>query len=173
MYSNIKRVCVIGCSGSGKTTFSNNLNKACGLPVYHLDTIFYDANWVAVKRDVFDHRLIQILKKEQWIIDGNYPRTMPLRFEYADTIIFLDYPRWRSIYGLLKRIAIDYGKNRPDMAAGCNESFNWAFIKKVFNFRKKIRPQIIDILNTIGVESDIQVFTSPKQSENWLKQKKL
>ena len=37
----MKRVIVIGCPGSGKTTFAEKLHKNTGLPLFHLDAIWH------------------------------------------------------------------------------------------------------------------------------------
>lgn len=164
----MQRVCVIGCGGSGKSTLSNELEKKLNLPLYHLDTLFYKENWVEIEQKEFDEKLSTILKKDAWIIDGNFKRTMDMRLKRSDTAIFLDYPRWQSLYGALSRLIKDYGKVRKDMSAGCPESFNWEFLKYIYNFNKKDRPQILKKLKSVEQHCQIIIFKSRKQTQQWL-----
>ena len=75
----MKRVIVIGCSGSGKSTFSRKLQEKTGLPLHYLDMIFHKPDKTTLSREEFDRLLMQILREDEWIIDGNYQRTMALR----------------------------------------------------------------------------------------------
>jgi len=88
----MQKVIVIGCPGSGKSTFSKALHDATGLPLYHLDMMHWNADGTHVPKCTFMERLHQVLEKESWIIDGNYGSTMELRIQFCDTIFFLDYP---------------------------------------------------------------------------------
>ena len=77
----MKRVIVIGSPGAGKSTFARKLKDKTGLPLYYLDRIFHKPDRTTVNREEFDQKLQTILQTDRWIIDGNYQRTLPLRFE--------------------------------------------------------------------------------------------
>ena len=135
----MQRILIIGCSGAGKSTLARKLGEKTGLPVVHLDALFWKPGWVESEREVFDARVLAELEKPAWIIDGNYARTLPVRLEKCDTVIYLDFPRWLCILGVLKRVLTTYGTVRPDMPEGCPERFDWEFLKWVWNFNRNNR----------------------------------
>ena len=92
MEVNVKKVIVIGCPGSGKSTFSKALNRITNIPLFHLDMIYWNEDKTTVEKTIFLDRLSKIIQDEEWIIDGNYNSTMELRMSACDTVIFLDYP---------------------------------------------------------------------------------
>ena len=142
----MERIIIIGCSGAGKSTLARQLGEKTGLPVVHLDALFWKPGWVESDRGEFDAKMLAELEKPRWIIDGHYARTLALRLEKCDGVIYLDFPRWVCILGVLKRVLTTYGTVRPDMPEGCPERFDWEFIKWVWNFnrnnREKIRAQL-------------------------------
>ena len=112
----MERIMIIGCGGSGKSTLARQLGEKTGLPVIHLDRIFWSpGNWQHLEKAEFDGLLQRELAKPQWIMDGNFNRTMPLRLEKCDTAIYLDYNRFVCIFSWLKRVISNWGKTRPDM----------------------------------------------------------
>ena len=118
------------------------------------DSIFWLPGWVEMEKDDFDERVRQELRKDQWIIDGNYNRTMPERLQYCDTVIYLDFSRWACLYGIFKRLLTNIGKTRPDMGAGCKEKVDWEFVKWVWNFNKNKRERYYRMLNEAeGIET--------------------
>jgi len=135
----MERIIIIGCSGSGKSTLARALKEKLGLPVVHLDQLWWKAGWKNVTQEEFDSRLAMALNMDKWIIDGNYSRTIPQRLEKCDTIIYLDFGRWECLLGMFQRVLGSYGKVRPDMAMGCPERFDWDFIKFIWNFNKNNR----------------------------------
>ena len=135
----MKRILVIGCPGSGKSRLSQILGEKLGLPVVHLDQLWWKPGWQNVSVEEFDEQLDAVLEREKWIIDGNFSRTMPLRLRYCDTIIYLDYSRWECLLGMTQRVLGSYGKVRPDMAEGCPERFDWEFVKYIWNFNRDNR----------------------------------
>ena len=150
----MERILIIGCGGAGKSTLARQLGDKLGLPVVHLDSIFWLPNWVERDRDEFDELVRQELAKDQWIMDGNYNRTMRSRIQYCDTIIYLDFSRMACILGVLKRVLTTYGTVRPDMGEGCPERFDLEFLKWVWNFNKEKRESYYRMLNeTTGVET--------------------
>ena len=150
----MERILIIGCGGAGKSTLARQLGEKLGLPVVHLDSIFWLPNWVERNRDEFDELVRQELMKQTWIMDGNFNRTLPERVKYCDTIIYLDFSRMACLLGVLKRIVTTYGTVRPDMGEGCPERFDLEFLKWVWNFNKNKRESYYRLLNeTEGVNT--------------------
>ena len=135
----MERVLIIGCSGAGKSTLARTLKDKLGLPVVHLDQLWWQEGWEHVTREEFDARLDMALTMDRWIIDGNYSRTMEPRLQHCDTIIYLDFNRWECLLGMCQRVFGNYGKVRPDMAKGCPERIDWDFVKWIWNFNKQNR----------------------------------
>ena len=143
----MKRVLIIGCGGAGKSTLARALGEKTGLPVVHLDSIFWLPGWVEMEKDAFDQRLREEMAKETWIMDGNFNRTMEERIAHCDTIIYLDFSRFACLRGVLKRVITTYGKVRPDMGEGCPERLDWEFLKWVWNFNKNKQERYYRMLN--------------------------
>ena len=107
----MKRAIVIGCPGSGKSTFARALHEKTGLPLHYLDMMYWNADKTTVPKDIFRGRLAEVLTDDEWIIDGNYGSTMEARMAACDTVFFLDYPRSVCLAGIRER----QGKPRADM----------------------------------------------------------
>jgi adenylate kinase family enzyme len=131
-----QRILILGCSGGGKTTLACRLGEITGLPVVHMDKLFWKPGWVKTPNDQFDPILTDALSRDAWIMDGNFGRTLPLRLDYCDAVIYLDYPRIVCLTGILTRVLKSYGRTRPDMGDDCPERFDWEFIKFTWNFEK-------------------------------------
>lgn len=120
----MERILIIGCGGAGKSTLARQLGEKLGIPVVHLDRIWWTGNWENVTREEFDARLAEELEKPRWIIDGNYKRTFPVRLQKCDTVLYLDFNRFVCLWGMFKRVVSGYGKTRPDMGGNCPERFD-------------------------------------------------
>lgn len=83
----MKKIIVIGSGGSGKLTFSRLLGEKLGIPVIHLDQLFWQSGWTRRPTDEWLAQLNQELEKETWIMDGNFGATREMRIRHADTII--------------------------------------------------------------------------------------
>ncbi|OPA73799.1 AAA family ATPase [Paenibacillus selenitireducens] len=143
----MKKIVIIGSGGSGKSTFSHKLGELTQLPVYHLDALYWKPGWIPTPKDEWDTFQKELILKNEWIIDGNYGRTLEIRMSEADTIIFFDLSRWVTTYRIIKRRIMYHGKTRPDLTEGCPERLDFKFIKWVWNFRRDSRPGIMDKLN--------------------------
>lgn len=126
----MKRIIVAGVSaGAGKSTFARKLSEKMNIPVHHLDTAYWKSGWVEREREEFLHIQRQLVQGDTWIIEGNYASSMEIRLAQADTFIYLELPLRVCIYRALKRWIVNYGKTRPDMAEGCPEKMDKAFLK--------------------------------------------
>lgn len=149
----MERILIIGCGGAGKSTLARQMGEKTGLPVVHLDQLFWHPGWVESTKDEIDAKILEELGKPRWIMDGNYNRTLPLRLEKCDTVIYLDFSRFACLLGVLKRVLTTYGTVRPDMAEGCPERFDLEFLQWVWNFNKNHREKYYRLLNeTEGIE---------------------
>lgn len=106
-----RRILIVGCPGSGKSTFARRLAEKTGLPLCHLDAIYWREDRTYLTQDELIERLLPVMEGESWIIDGNYNATMPLRVSYCNEVIMLDYPVEVCLEGVRARI----GTARPDM----------------------------------------------------------
>ena len=150
----MERILIIGCGGAGKSTLARQLGNLTGLPVVHLDKLFWHPGWVESTKEEIDAKITAALDEPQWIMDGNYNRTLPMRIQKCDTVIYLDFSRFACLMGVAKRVLTTYGTVRPDMAEGCPERFDLDFLKWVWNFNKNKREQYYRLLNEAeGVET--------------------
>ena len=164
----MERILIVGNSGAGKSTMARAMGEKTGLPVVHLDRLFWRENWQHIAREEFDALLQQELEKSQWIIDGNYDRTVSTRLAYCDTVILLDYPRWQCLLGVVKRVISSYGKVRPDMGDGCPERFDWEFMKYVWNYNRENREKLYRKLNALD-RVNVIVFRNRKEGNLFLR----
>ncbi|KAB2334428.1 DNA topology modulation protein [Cytobacillus depressus] len=164
----MKKVVLIGSGGSGKSKLARQLGEKLKLNVYHLDALFWKPNWVGVPKD--KQRKVQndLVKKEEWIIDGNYGGTMEIRLNAADTIIFLDIHRTICVYRAFKRMLQYRNKTRPDMGEGCSERLDLAFLKWIWDYPKTKRPEILKRLQQLSEDKQVIILKSPTEVQQFL-----
>ncbi len=158
-----QKIIVIGCSGSGKSALSKELRDVTGLPLFHLDNIWWKPDKSHISRVEFDQKLDEILLTDRWIIDGDYSRTYEMRFQACDTIIFLDYPFDVCMNGIRERI----GKNRTDIP-WTERALDSELVKLVERYETDNRPVILSLLEKY---SDVNsfVFRSRLEAAEWMR----
>lgn len=158
----MKRILIIGCPGSGKSTLARKLQARTGLPLFHLDMLYWNADKTTVTRDVFDERLGEVLARDEWIIDGNYQRTMEIRLQACDTVLFLDYPTDVCIDGIFSR----RGKPHADLP-WVEDDVDEEFLSFVKEYSIAVRPSVLELLDRY-FDKNILVFHSRDEAEEWL-----
>lgn len=158
----MKKVLVIGCPGSGKSTFSRALHSITGIPLVHLDMLYWNADKTTVENTVFLERLQKALEMPAWIIDGNFSSTMEWRLQECDTVIFLDYAVELCLQGVRQR----RGTVRSDIPWVETEE-DPEFIRFIKDFNQQRRPQIIELLKKYA-HKNIFVFTSRLEADDFL-----
>jgi len=164
----MKKIVIIGSGGAGKSTLARRLGEAMGIEVIHLDKLHWRADWVEPPKDEWLKIVENAVKKESWIMDGNFGGTMELRLQYCDTAIFLDFPRFLCTYRIFKRWLTYRNTNRPDMSEGCNEKIDLEFLGWIWNFQKTTKPKIEERLKRFENEKAIIYLRSPKEVEKFL-----
>ena len=158
---------IIGCGGSGKSTLARQLGEKTGLPVVHLDKLFWRPGWVNLTGEEFDVVHNAAIEEKKWILDGNFDRTMEPRIRRCDTVVYLDFSRIACLCGVMKRILTTYGKVRPDMGDGCPERFDLEFLQWVWNFNKNKREKNYRLLEQYG-DKRIYILKNRKQVKEFL-----
>jgi adenylate kinase family enzyme len=158
----LRRVLIIGISGAGKSTFARRFGAITQLPVIHLDREFWQPDWRPTALQAWRNRVLELAAQPAWIMDGNYSGTLGLRLPRADTVIWFDYPRRKVFPRLARRIIGSYGIARPDMADGCPERIDPEFLRWVWEFPSKSRPQIVAALQAYAPQLAPIVFRRDK-----------
>lgn len=165
MLENIKKISIIGGSGTGKTTLANNLAKELKLPVYYIDGIHHLENWKIRDKDERDKIILERSNEKKWIIDGTYHSTLKERLERADLVIYLDYSSISQIKGVFCRFLKNHGKEKEEIP-GCKERMSFEFFIWVLNWRKNKRRNIIDNLNKINKDK-VLIFKNRRELNKW------
>ena len=158
----MQRIIVIGCPGSGKSTLSRDIHNKMGIPLYHLDMMYWNEDKTTVEKSVFLERLSAVLEKDEWIIDGNYGSTMELRMAACDTVIFLDYPLEVCLGGIRER----RGKLRSDMPWIETEE-DEEFIEFIKNYNEQQKPKVLELFEKYS-DRNIIILKSREETDTLL-----
>jgi adenylate kinase family enzyme len=164
----MRRVLVIGISGAGKSTFSAALAEKTSLPLIHLDKEFWQPGWEITPRALWRERVSELVAREAWIMDGNYDSSLDLRLPRADTVCLFDYSAPRCILRVLGRVLSSHRRVRSDMAAGCPERFDFAFLKFVWRFNAVQRPRMLAALQQDGQHARTVIFRRDADARRFL-----
>ncbi|HND84631.1 MAG TPA: hypothetical protein PLU50_02435, partial [Pseudobdellovibrionaceae bacterium] len=168
----MKKINVVGTSGSGKSTFSKRLSQILEIPYIEMDQIFWGPNWYWPSDDEFFAKLKKELQRDQWVLDGNYTRTIPIKWENVDTVVWLDHSFTTTLFRAVKR-AIHRSLSKEEIweSTGNRESFRksffskdsiiWWTIKTHKQVRKKYEKCMIDPqfshIKFVRLRSDLEV----------------
>lgn len=158
------KIIVIGCPGSGKSTFSQKLSTVLKIPVFHLDMLYHNEDGTHISKEELEEKLRSIFKEnDNWIIDGNYQRTLEMRMKESDTIFLLDYPLEVCLSGAESRI----GKKRADLP-WVEEKLDDEFKQVIINFSKEKLPQIYELLEKYKDSKRIVIFKSREEANDYI-----
>jgi adenylate kinase family enzyme len=165
-----RRVIVTGLAGSGKSTFSVALAAKTGLPVIHLDLLFWKPGWATPSEGEWRERQKGVLAGDEWIADGNYEETLDLRLKRADTIVLLDMPWWHCAGRAFVR-----GFRMPDeLPEGCDYSAwlrlrdEWRLAVRIWRKRRSEPEREREIISQHGQHVAVHVLTSKRAVTDFL-----
>jgi adenylate kinase family enzyme len=162
----MRRVAIIGPGGAGKSTFARRLGERTGLPVIHLDEHFWRPGWVPTPDDEWRETVTRLAAGDEWIIDGNYSRTLDVRARVADTVLLFDYAPVANLARALRRSLANYGKEIQ--APGCPEHLDIEFWTWILNYRRRSRPRVLEHLAARGPDCEVRVLRRPRDAERFL-----
>ncbi|WP_194791937.1 AAA family ATPase [Pseudomonas sp. UFMG81] len=166
----MQRIVILGNSGSGKSTLARAIGERLGLPVVHLDRLFWEPGWVEPEPEAFRERVRQALAGDAWVCEGNYARrTFDLRMPRADLIVWLDTPRLVC----LKRVVARSLSRRPreDLPEGCGERVNaqfFEFLRFVWGFDGAYRRGIEAMRVAIGPQVPVVYLETGQEIAEFL-----
>ena len=164
----MRRILVIGSGGAGKTTVAKEIARRTGLPLIHLDQLFWHPGWAPTPDPEWDDITDELIERDAWVMDGNYGRTLTKRLAAADTVVFLDLPRIVCTWRILKRRLRHIGGSRPDVAPGCPEQVNWEFVRWVWTYPSRRRPGILKQLDALKKQKTIIVVRNANDIRTFL-----
>jgi len=163
----MRRVVILGCSGSGKTTLAVEMGNRLGLPVVHLDPLYWRPGWQAPDTAGFLARVADALVGDGWVSEGNFRETFPLRLPRADAVIILQRSRWLCLWRVLWR-AIFERHTRPDLPAGCPEHPDWPLLKFIWRFERVTWPNIEAARIAHGADVPVTRLRSSREIASFL-----
>lgn len=160
----MRRVLIIGQPGAGKSTLGRQLARTTGLPLVHLDRHYWHPGWQDSEPAAWTATVDRLVAEPRWIIEGNYPGTLPARLARADTVIHLDFPTWLCFARVVRRILS--GQRPGELPPGCPERFDREFLRYTLRYRQRHRAR--DMRPLAGFSGTVHRFSSPGQLRAWL-----
>lgn len=159
----MNKAIIIGCPGSGKTTFAEKLQKCTGLPLYYLDAIWHKPDKTHIPREEFDQRIAEIFETPKWIIDGNYKRTIEMRMKQCDTVFLFDLPVEVCLQGVTDRV----GKERYDLP-WLETELDPEFKQFIEDFPKDTLPYIYELIEKYKDDKRVIIFKSREEADGFI-----
>ena len=164
----MRRIAIIGPAAVGKSTLAQRLSDVLGIPVYHLDSLYWRPGWTPTPANEWEETLRGIVDSEAWIVDGNFTQTMRDRLEAADTIIYLDLPRLASTIGAIRRRLLHRWRPAPGVQVQSRPMFNLQLFRWIWSFPHDHRPVILAMLREQPSSKRVVVLRHRREVQRFL-----
>jgi adenylate kinase family enzyme len=166
----MERGVILGSGGAGKTELATSISHRTGLPVVHLDVLFWRPGWTPAPRAEALRDLAAAIAGKRWILDGDFldAETEVGRLDRADTVIFLDVARVTCLLRALKRLVHDRRRSRPDLPEGCSEGFDLSFLRWIWRYPRTDRPHVLELLAGVDRQVDVRHLRSRADVRRYL-----
>lgn len=170
----MRRVSVVGSTGTGKTTFGLELARLMAVPFVELDAINWGPNWTPLDTDTFAAQVRAATDVDGWVCDGNYSGIRPIVLERADTVVWLDLPLRTCLARILRRTA-QRVRTREELWGGNRESWREAFVGRdalvwwlITQHRRKRRDYAARLAGGDGGRLQVFRFRTSAEADRWL-----
>ena len=162
-----RRICIVGPSCAGKSTFSEKLGNKMKYPVLHLDQIAHipGTNWIKRPRAETQKVHDTFIEGQEWIIDGQYKYMMPKRLECADTLVLIKANRFVCLWRYFKRCLIK--SSRIGQLENASNEFNFNMIPWILYHQPRYCKEQMQIIAEYP-HLKIVVLRSFKDMDNFL-----
>ncbi|MGI8336122.1 topology modulation protein [Actinomadura scrupuli] len=164
----LRRTVVVGCGGSGKTTFARRLGALLGSPVVHLDVVYRDSGRRPLPGDRFAALQRELVASPRWVIEGDHTSTLPIRLRRADTVVFLDLPPAVCLWGITRRLlggAVRGRAGRRAQRAGVDDRITWEFLRYVWSYRRRTAPRVRELIAEHAGDAQVHVVPSRRAAD--------
>lgn len=144
------------------------MGATLNIPVRHLDRWYWKAGWIPASADEWPSVHGDLCSGSTWILDGNYGGTINARLRAADTVVFLDLPRWRCLWRAFRRYRQYRGRVRQELSEGCPERLTVEYIKWIWTYRKVRRPRLLRRLHGLESDKNVVILDSVKAVARFL-----
>jgi adenylate kinase family enzyme len=162
----VDRIAVIGCGGSGKSLLGRELDGMLGITPVHLDGLYYDQAWRPLDNQKFAALQRDLVAEPRWIIDGNYASSLPIRLRAVGTVVFLDFPAWVCLLGIIQR-RLRHGGGQHD-AIGVYDRITWNFIRYITGYRGQMAPRVRQLIAAHEGDAQVVVLRSRRAMRRYL-----
>lgn len=152
--SKVKKIIIIGCAGSGKTTLSKAMGQRFMIPLYHLDYYYWKPGWVESEAELFKKTHQMLIDQPAWIIDGNQMNTLSERMAATEMVIFLDMPTIICLWRIILRWLRNWFRNVKDGQA----TLTWGLLCYAWRYNRVYRPVILDLIKRYRHDPNKVIF---------------
>lgn len=163
------RLAILGCAGTGKSTLAAEVFRRTEIPVVHLDVLFYRGGWAPAPDREGLAGLEAAVRRERWILDGNFLSAGDERFRRAQAVVFLDRSRATCLRRVLRRrLPLRTGRSRAGLPAGCAPALNLALLRWIWSYPRVERPRVLRLLGELSGEVTVHHLRSDRDVNRFL-----
>lgn len=165
----MRRIVIIGPLGAGKSTLAVKLGRLLGIPVHHLDWLYWGDTWTPTPPAEWQALLGRLVEGQSWIIDGNFTSSLPERLAAADTVIYLDLPPLTATIRAVRRRILHRWRRTPGVPGGSRPMFNAQLFRWIWAFPSQHRPHLLGQLRQPSFAHKTIILRSPREVRRFVR----
>jgi hypothetical protein len=152
-----KRILLLGCPGSGKTTFAKQLGPILNIQPFHLDDYGWKDDGTCPEENEWLETVRSFVTRESWIIEGNCLSAIEMRIKRADSVILLAPTTRVCLWRILKRGVTSFFSRDTSLtpfrtARSYLFDLKPEFVFRILNFSRIERKFQLECLDRLGAK---------------------